>query len=218
MTVGREEMLAGRARFDVVGIGNALVDVIAHADDVFLAEHGLVKGWMDLIDTDRAVHLYQALGSAVEMSGGSAANTMCGIASFGGRAAYIGKVNADELGTVFGHDLLAVGVQFPFARPGLVNNFRSFMLSHEDGGSTWAYWKPERAKRLFAEASAIVDEEARDRRLREINRELYEEYWAMPIVLRHTPFAASAKVADWQPSNGSPTALAFETLKPAPTK
>jgi peptide/nickel transport system substrate-binding protein len=113
---------------------------------------------------------------------------------------------------------VAVGVQFPFARPGLVNNFRSFMLSHEDGGSTWAYWKPERAKRLFAEASAIVDEEARDRRLREINRELYEEYWAMPIVLRHTPFAASAKVADWQPSSGSPTALAFETLKPAPTK
>ena len=112
-------MLAGDARFDVVGIGNALVDVIAHAGDAFLDEHGLVKGWMDLIDTDRAVHLYQALGSAVEMSGGSAANTMCGVASFGGSAAYIGKVNADELGKVFGHDLLAVGVQF---RPGAYDN------------------------------------------------------------------------------------------------
>jgi sugar/nucleoside kinase (ribokinase family) len=112
-------MLAGEARFDVVGIGNALVDVIAHAPDTFLEEHGLVKGWMDLIDTERAVHLYQALGSAVEMSGGSAANTMCGVASFGGRAAYIGKVNADELGQVFGHDLLAVGVQF---RPGAFDN------------------------------------------------------------------------------------------------
>lgn len=101
--------------FDVVGIGNALVDVIAHAQDDFLHEHQLTKGWMDLIDTERAVELYTALGSAVEMSGGSAANTMCGIASFGGRAAYIGKVAGDELGRVFGHDLLAVGVQF---RPG----------------------------------------------------------------------------------------------------
>ncbi len=103
------------ARYDVVGIGNALVDVISHAPDDFLDQHGLTKGWMDLIDTDRAVQLYRALGSAVEMSGGSAANTMCGVASFGGSAAYIGKVTRDELGEVFGHDLLAVGVQF---RPG----------------------------------------------------------------------------------------------------
>jgi sugar/nucleoside kinase (ribokinase family) len=102
----------GDARFDVVGIGNALVDVISHAPETFLIEHDLVKGWMDLIDTDRAVELYRALGSAVEMSGGSAANTMCGVASFGGSAAYIGKVTDDELGRVFGHDLLAVGVQF----------------------------------------------------------------------------------------------------------
>ena len=119
VTVGREEMLQGDARFDVVGIGNALVDVIAHAPDSFLVDHSLVKGWMDLIDTDRAVELYHALGSAVEMSGGSAANTMCGVASFGGRAAYIGKVNDDELGEVFGHDMLAVGVQF---RPGSYDN------------------------------------------------------------------------------------------------
>jgi sugar/nucleoside kinase (ribokinase family) len=99
----------------VVGIGNALVDVISHASDAFLDEHGLVKGAMTLIDTDRAGHLYRALGSAVEMSGGSAANTMCGVASFGGRAAYIGKVSDDDLGAVFGHDLNAVGVSF---RPG----------------------------------------------------------------------------------------------------
>ena len=104
-----------RARYDVVGIGNALVDVIAHADDGFLDEHGLVKGAMTLIDTDRASELYRALGSAVEMSGGSAANTMCGVASLGGRAAYIGKVSDDDLGAVFGHDLNAVGVSF---RPG----------------------------------------------------------------------------------------------------
>jgi sugar/nucleoside kinase (ribokinase family) len=101
--------------FDVVGIGNALVDVIAHADDGFLVEHSLNKGAMTLIDADRAVYLYDALGGAIEMSGGSAANTMTGIASLGGRAAYIGKVHDDELGRVFGHDLRAVGVQF---RPG----------------------------------------------------------------------------------------------------
>lgn len=103
------------AAFDVVGIGNALVDVIAHAADSFLDTHRLVKGSMELIDTERAVHLYRSLGSAVEMSGGSAANTMCGVASLGGRAAYLGKVSEDELGAVFGHDLLAVGVAF---RPG----------------------------------------------------------------------------------------------------
>lgn len=103
-------------RFDVVGIGNALVDVIAHADDAFIARHDLVKGSMTLVDTDRALYLYQALGGAIEMSGGSAANTMCGVASLGGTAAYIGKVSDDELGQVFGHDCRAVGVQF---RPGM---------------------------------------------------------------------------------------------------
>jgi sugar/nucleoside kinase (ribokinase family) len=102
-------------QYDVVGIGNALVDVIAHADDSFIGRHELVKGSMTLVDTDRALYLYRALGGAVEMSGGSAANTMCGVASFGGTAAYIGKVSDDELGQVFGHDCRAVGVQF---RPG----------------------------------------------------------------------------------------------------
>ena len=102
-------------QYDVVGIGNALVDVIAHADDAFIGRNDLVKGSMTLVDTDRALYLYEALGSAIEMSGGSAANTMCGVASFGGSAAYIGKVSDDELGRVFGHDCRAVGVQF---RPG----------------------------------------------------------------------------------------------------
>jgi sugar/nucleoside kinase (ribokinase family) len=112
--IGRFSNDAGpnRPRFDVIGIGNALVDVIASTDEAFLDSHGLVKGSMTLIETERAVELYEALGSAVEMSGGSAANTACGIASFGGRAAYIGKVNGDDLGDVFGHDMRAVGVTF----------------------------------------------------------------------------------------------------------
>jgi len=107
-----ERLRGDGARYDVLGIGNALVDVIAHVDDAFLDGHGMVKGWMDLIDTDRAVAIYQALGSAVEMSGGSAANTVVGVSSLGGRGAYVGKVTNDELGKVFAHDLNAVGVQF----------------------------------------------------------------------------------------------------------
>ncbi|HEX9259104.1 MAG TPA: adenosine kinase [Acidimicrobiales bacterium] len=98
---------------DVVGIGNALVDVITHAHDEFLDAQQLVKGSMTLIDTDRAVSLYAAMGSGIEMSGGSAANTMTGIASFGGRTGYIGKVADDQLGEVFGHDMRAEGVAFP---------------------------------------------------------------------------------------------------------
>ena len=101
--------------YDVVGIGNALVDVIAHAGDDFLHHEGIVKGSMTLVDASRAEHLRRSLGAAVEMSGGSAANTVVGVASLGGRAAYIGKVSEDELGQVFGHDLRAVGVTF---RPG----------------------------------------------------------------------------------------------------
>jgi sugar/nucleoside kinase (ribokinase family) len=114
---GEKPLAYDAVQYDVVGIGNALVDIIAHADDDFIADHGLVKGSMTLIETERAVHLYRSLGSAVEMSGGSAANTMCGVASFGGSAAYIGKVDSDDLGLTFGHDMRAVGVHFVGPRP-----------------------------------------------------------------------------------------------------
>lgn len=100
------------AQFDVVGIGNALVDVISHAGDEFLHRLDLVKGSMTLVDTDRALEIYQALSSSIEMSGGSAANTMVGVAALGGRATYIGKVGNDDLGLVFAHDMRAVGVGF----------------------------------------------------------------------------------------------------------
>jgi sugar/nucleoside kinase (ribokinase family) len=101
------------ARFHVVGIGNALVDVIAHHTDQFVADQALVKGSMTLIEAERALSLHAALSAPIEMSGGSAANTMCGVASFGGRAAYIGKVAPDGLGEAFRHDLHAEGVAFP---------------------------------------------------------------------------------------------------------
>jgi sugar/nucleoside kinase (ribokinase family) len=97
---------------DVVGIGNAIVDVLAPSDDAFLTQHDLRKGTMALIDESRAETLYAAMGSAVEASGGSCGNTMAGIASLGGKGAYIGKVRNDQLGNVFAHDIRAIGVKF----------------------------------------------------------------------------------------------------------
>ena len=97
---------------DVVGIGNAIVDVIAHADEAFLARERLVKGTMTLIDAPRAEALYQMMGPAIEASGGSAGNTMAGLASLGGTGAYIGKVRDDLLGDIYRHDITAVGVRF----------------------------------------------------------------------------------------------------------
>jgi sugar/nucleoside kinase (ribokinase family) len=106
--------------FDVVGMGNAMVDVIAHTDEAFLAANGLTKGAMTLIDSARAEDLYASMPPAVEVSGGSAGNTMAAFASLGGRGAYIGKVNDDQLGQVFRHDIRAAGVAFdvPAARGG----------------------------------------------------------------------------------------------------
>jgi sugar/nucleoside kinase (ribokinase family) len=101
-----------QTRLDVVGIGNAIVDVIAHAEEDFLAREALVKGTMTLIDAPRADALYQMMGPAIEASGGSASNTMAGIASLGGKGAYIGKVRDDFLGQVFRHDITAIGVRF----------------------------------------------------------------------------------------------------------
>jgi sugar/nucleoside kinase (ribokinase family) len=100
---------------DVVGIGNAIVDVLAQADDSFIAAEKLAKGTMALIDEDRARSLYERMGSGIEASGGSAANTIAGIASLGGKAAYIGKVADDLLGKVFAHDLRATGVRYETA-------------------------------------------------------------------------------------------------------
>ncbi|MCU1355932.1 MAG: putative carbohydrate kinase [Acidimicrobiales bacterium] len=100
------------ATFDVLGIGNALVDVLSTEDDDFIAGLGLERGSMTLIDTDRAEELYAAMGEKTEMSGGSAANTLSGVASFGGSAAYIGRVRDDALGTAFAHDLNSLGVHF----------------------------------------------------------------------------------------------------------
>jgi sugar/nucleoside kinase (ribokinase family) len=124
-------------RYDVVGIGNAIVDVIARCDEAFLAARSLQKGSMQLIGTDAVMELYGAIGPAVEISGGSAANTIVGVASLGGKAAFIGKVADDELGRIFAHDIRAAGVTFdtPPAKGGLPTA-RSLILVTPDGERT----------------------------------------------------------------------------------
>ena len=100
------------AKYDVLGIGNAIFDVLVQTDERFLVDHGMTKGSMALIDETRAAAIYRDMGPATTMSGGSAANTIVGIASFGARAAYVGKVKQDEVGTLYSHDIRAAGVAF----------------------------------------------------------------------------------------------------------
>ncbi|MBU8536879.1 adenosine kinase [Falsiroseomonas tokyonensis] len=100
-------------RLDLLGIGNAIVDVLARAEDGFLASHAMTKGSMALIDTAAAERIYAAMGPGVEGSGGSAANTCAVAAALGARVGFLGKVASDELGRVFAHDIRAAGVQFP---------------------------------------------------------------------------------------------------------
>ena len=103
------------AKYDVLAIGNAIFDVLVKTDESFLSRHGMTKGGMALIDEPRAAAIYNDMGPATEMSGGSAANTIVGLASFGARAAYVGKVRDDQIGRMYAHDIRAAGVAFETA-------------------------------------------------------------------------------------------------------
>lgn len=125
------------ARFDVVGIGNAIVDIIGRCDDAFLEKHGAPKGSMQLVGSADIEKIYADMGPGTEASGGSAANTMVGISSYGGKAAFIGKVADDEFGKIFSHDITAAGVEFstkPVASSAPTS--RSLVLVTPDGERT----------------------------------------------------------------------------------
>lgn len=125
------------AATDVIAIGNAIVDIIGQCDDTFLARHGAAKGSMQLVDADRIVALYKDCGPAIEISGGSAANTMVGVASFGGASAFIGKVADDDFGRIFAHDIKAAGVAYATApSKGGAPTARSLILVTPDGERT----------------------------------------------------------------------------------
>src|SRR6201991_1475629 len=99
-------------KYDVLAIGNAIFDILVQTDDKFLGLHGMTKVGMALIDEVRAISIYQSMGPATEMSGGSAANTIVGVADLGARAAYVGKVRDDQIGRLYTHDIRAAGVTF----------------------------------------------------------------------------------------------------------
>jgi sugar/nucleoside kinase (ribokinase family) len=125
------------AKYDVLGIGNAIFDVLVQTDEKFLANHGMAKGGMALIDEARALSIYRDMGPATEMSGGSAANTIVGIANLGARAAYVGKVRDDQIGRLYAHDIRAAGVAFetPPAADGPATGC-SYILVTPDGERT----------------------------------------------------------------------------------
>ncbi|WMT74896.1 adenosine kinase [Bradyrhizobium sp. Ash2021] len=124
-------------KYDVLGIGNAIFDVLAQTDEGFLGRHGMTKGGMALIDEARATAIYADMGPATEMSGGSAANTIVGIANLGARAAYVGKVRDDQIGRLYSHDIRAAGVAFetPAAAGGPATGC-SYILVTPDGERT----------------------------------------------------------------------------------
>jgi adenosine kinase len=125
------------AKYDVLGIGNAIFDVLVQTDEGFLDAHGMTKGAMALIDEARAEAIYQDMGPAIEMSGGSAANTIVGVANLGARAAYVGKVRNDQIGRMYIHDIRAAGVGFETdAAPDGPATGCSYILVTPDGERT----------------------------------------------------------------------------------
>ena len=172
---------------DVIGIGNALVDVLSHAEEDQVTRQGLVKGTMHLVDEARARTLYEAMGPGVEMSGGSAANTVVGVASFGGRAHYVGKVRDDQLGEVFGHDLRATGVGYdtPRATSGPPTG-RCLILVTPDA---------QRTMSTFLGASVRLGPADVDRRLIARGKILYLEGYLFDPPEAQEAFRAAAAIA-----------------------
>jgi len=124
-------------RYDVIAIGNAIVDVMAAASDELIEELGMAKGGMTLIDEDGARDLYAAMGPAREISGGSAANTLAGLSALGAQCAFVGQVADDQLGAVFAHDIRAVGIDFDTApRAGEPSTARCLIFVTPDGQRT----------------------------------------------------------------------------------
>jgi sugar/nucleoside kinase (ribokinase family) len=175
------------ATLDVLGVGNAIVDVLAEADDAFLAAEGIAKGGMTLIDTARATALYGRMNPGIEVSGGSAANTMAGIASLGGKCAYIGKVADDQLGEVFVHDIRAIGVGFD-TKPLLESEptARCLILITPDA---------QRSMNTFLGASALLESSDIDAALIASAKITYLEGYLFDRPEAKAAFFAAAKIA-----------------------
>lgn len=156
-------------QYDIVAVGNAIVDVLAQTDDAFIAQEGMAKGSMQLLfSTEEAESLYAKMGVGVEVSGGSAANTVAGVAALGGKAGFIGQVAADQLGDVFAHDIRAQGVAFstPVRTEAEPSTARCLILVTPDG---------QRTMNTYLGASQYLPASALDRELIEAGAILYLE-------------------------------------------
>jgi sugar/nucleoside kinase (ribokinase family) len=179
--------LSQSATIDVLGVGNAIVDVLAETDDAFLSAEGIAKGGMTLIDTARAKQLYSSMPAGIEASGGSAANTMAGIASLGGKCAYIGKIANDQLGEVFAHDIRAIGVGFA-TKPltGGEPTARCLILITPDA---------QRSMNTFLGASSLLGEDDLDAALIRSASVTYLEGYLFDRDEAKAAFFAAAKIA-----------------------
>jgi len=184
---------------DVVGIGNAIVDIIGRCDDAFLAQHGCVKGSMRLVDETQMFALYDAMGPGVEISGGSVANTMAGIASLGGKAAFIGKTASDQVGTIFGHDIRAAGVTFTTKPAGAGSDptARCLILVTPDG---------QRTMNTFLGVSPQLDHGEVDEALISSGRIVYLEGYLFDMPAAKAAFRQAAQIAK---KTGSQVALSL---------
>lgn len=174
-------------QYDVTAIGNAIVDIIGRCDDGYLGEIGADKGSMRLVDAKTIKAIYDGMGPAVEISGGSAANTMAGIASFGGRASFIGKVANDEFGRIFSHDIRSIGVNFsnePVANGSPTS--RSLILVTPDG---------ERTMNTFLGISTEFDPDALDRDLIANSAIVYLEGYLFDRDTAKTAFREAVAIA-----------------------
>jgi sugar/nucleoside kinase (ribokinase family) len=173
--------------YDVVGIGNAIVDIIARCDDGFLSKHDLAKGFMRLIDAEEAGRLYEAMGPAIERSGGSVANSIAGLASFGAKCGFLGRVAADQFGGIFRHDIRSLGVTYdtPPAANG-APTARCLILVTPDG---------ERTMNTFLGASVDFTPEDVDRKLIEASRIVYLEGYLFDRDHAKAAFREAARLA-----------------------
>jgi sugar/nucleoside kinase (ribokinase family) len=174
-------------QIDVLTIGNAIVDVIAKVDEAFITREALVKGSMNLIEEERAETLYSHMGPATETSGGSAGNTAAGVASFGGKAAYFGKVRNDQLGGIYRHDMRAIGVDFdtPAAIDGPATA-RSFILVTPDG---------ERTMNTYLGACVNLDERDVDAEIVKSSTVTYMEGYLYDKPAAMAAFRLAAKIS-----------------------
>ena len=174
-------------RYDVTGIGNAIVDIIGRCDDGYLTKIGADKGSMRLVDAGDIAKIYDGMGPAIEISGGSAANTLAGVASFGGKAAFIGKVADDEFGRIFAHDIRSIGVNFT-APPVSVSvpTSRSLILVTPDG---------ERTMNTFLGVSTALDEHQLDHDLIRDSAILYLEGYLFDLADAKSAFQAAIEIA-----------------------